>query len=468
MLRFHIVPVKNSNRQYLKRRNKLVKLIFLLTVVLLPIGSFAQSGDWSQGRVGTQRVDPTREASKELALADDAYRREEFAEAQQHSQIALKLDPSNQRARASLARHIHAQYRPGLDTEENRAKGRAAVDAYKVVLQGDPDDDEAFRGVTALLGSVKEDADHQPDPTEHPGAGQDEWFLSRAYNGSVSATKRAFIFITRANNDLVFSSKFTELSEQVVRFGDKSTTVYRRPDDANELYRGKQYALHGLEMTDAAIGVGADPEVRWSSMVWAYKASLLREMAKYAEMENQPADKADFEKRASEADKRKDELLAAKRPAPDLQGAGEEVVERTICQLQLPSPFDVRKIEDLPPRIPSANDGLPEPEPPKPPTPLPRVSETTISVGVLNDRAISLPVPPYPPVARAAHASGTATVEILVDENGNVIEAHAVSGHPLLHAAAVAAAREARFPPATLSGDPVKVLGVVTYNFGDQ
>jgi len=88
-----------------------------------------------------------------------------------------------------------------------------------------------------------------------------------------------------------------------------------------------------------------------------------------------------------------------------------------------------------------------------------------ISAGVLNGKAISLPAPPYPPIARAAKASGTVVVQVTVDENGNVISAHAVSGHPLLQAAAVAAARGAKFSPTRLSGEAVKVNGVITYNF---
>jgi len=91
-----------------------------------------------------------------------------------------------------------------------------------------------------------------------------------------------------------------------------------------------------------------------------------------------------------------------------------------------------------------------------------------ISGGVLNSKAISLPPPPYPPAARAAKAAGTVVVQVTVDENGNVISAHAVSGHPLLQAAAVAAARGARFPPVKLSGEPVKVNGTITYNFAPQ
>ncbi len=106
-----------------------------------------------------------------------------------------------------------------------------------------------------------------------------------------------------------------------------------------------------------------------------------------------------------------------------------------------------------------------EEPPPPPPKPAPRAP---ISGGVLNGKAISLPKPAYPPIARQAHASGTVVVQVVIDENGGVISAHAVSGHPLLQAVAVAAARGARFSPTKLSGQPVKVTGVITYNFVAQ
>ncbi|MCI0350767.1 MAG: energy transducer TonB, partial [Acidobacteriales bacterium] len=105
-------------------------------------------------------------------------------------------------------------------------------------------------------------------------------------------------------------------------------------------------------------------------------------------------------------------------------------------------------------------------EPPPPPAPTP--PRAPISGGVLNGRAISLPKPAYPAIARQAHASGTVVVQVTIDENGNVISARAVSGHPLLQAVAVGAARQARFSPTKLSGQPVKVTGVITYNFVAQ
>jgi hypothetical protein len=84
-----------------------------------------------------------------------------------------------------------------------------------------------------------------------------------------------------------------------------------------------------------------------------------------------------------------------------------------------------------------------------------------ISGGVLNGKAIYLPAPEMPP----GEKPGVVMVQILVDEQGSVIDAKAVSGPPNLQASAVIAARLARFLPTVLSGEPVKVSGTLAYNF---
>jgi protein TonB len=80
---------------------------------------------------------------------------------------------------------------------------------------------------------------------------------------------------------------------------------------------------------------------------------------------------------------------------------------------------------------------------------------------MLNGKAIYLPVPEVP----AGDATGVVLVAILVDEQGAVVEAKAVSGPPHLQAAAVVAARLARFSPTLLMGEPVRVSGTLSYNF---
>lgn len=87
-----------------------------------------------------------------------------------------------------------------------------------------------------------------------------------------------------------------------------------------------------------------------------------------------------------------------------------------------------------------------------------------INGGLLNNKAIYLPVPEPPP----GDAHGVVLVAVLIDEQGTVTEARAVSGPSTLHAAAVSAARFARFSPTLLMGEPVKVSGTLSYNFVKQ
>lgn len=90
--------------------------------------------------------------------------------------------------------------------------------------------------------------------------------------------------------------------------------------------------------------------------------------------------------------------------------------------------------------------------------------EGTILGGVLNDIAVSLPAPDPEAVAKA-NESGTVTVEVLVNEKGQVTASSVVSGPQPLWRAAGDAARQAKFDPPLHNGEPVKVAGVLTYEF---
>ena len=109
----------------------------------------------------------------------------------------------------------------------------------------------------------------------------------------------------------------------------------------------------------------------------------------------------------------------------------------------------------------------PEPPPRATPSPSPVKLPERIRVAssVISSKIITKPAPAYPIIAKQARAQGTVTVEILIDEQGRVVSAHATSGHLLLRAAAQQSAYQARFSPTSISGQPVKVSGVITYNF---
>jgi len=115
---------------------------------------------------------------------------------------------------------------------------------------------------------------------------------------------------------------------------------------------------------------------------------------------------------------------------------------------QIVPPRQVIPVDDQPP---------PPPEPPKPPK--------VVSKGVITGLATYLPKPVYTEIAKRARAQGSVSVQVLIDESGRVISAKAVSGSPFLTVEAQKAAMQARFAPTLLSNQPVKVSGIITYNF---
>ena len=116
----------------------------------------------------------------------------------------------------------------------------------------------------------------------------------------------------------------------------------------------------------------------------------------------------------------------------------------------------------------TVTDPQPKAEQPKTESDPPEIKPHAVrppSLGVINGKASFLPKPAYPAPAIALNVQGKVDVQVTIDESGKVISAKAVSGHPLLCAAAEKAAWGARFTPTLLSKVPVKVTGVIVYNF---
>jgi len=96
-------------------------------------------------------------AKNQLNEAARAYREGRFVEAEEHSRRAAELDPNNKTAPMFIARTIHAQYRPGVQSPENIAKAQEAIQAYQKLLERNPKDEEAYKAIAYLYGAIKED-----------------------------------------------------------------------------------------------------------------------------------------------------------------------------------------------------------------------------------------------------------------------------------------------------------------------
>ena len=105
------------------------------------------------------------------------------------------------------------------------------------------------------------------------------------------------------------------------------------------------------------------------------------------------------------------------------------------------------------------------PVPDIPPPPAPPQQPKTVSLGVITGKAISLPKPVYSEIAKRMRIEGVVRVQVLVDLDGRVVSATVVNGSPYLRAEAQKAAMQARFSPTLLNNQPVKISGVIIYNF---
>ena len=237
-------------------------------------------------------------AKNQLNEAARAYREGRFVEAEQHSREAARLDPGNKTAPMFIARTIHAQYRPGVQTPENIAKAQEAIDAYQQILATNPKDEEAYKAVAYLYGSIKEDQKLR------------DWISARAASDSTEPEKRAEAYVVLASKDWDCSFKITELPTNKITTLDqatnKATVSYKKPKDQKEFEQAQMCVKKGLVEAENAIKFDPNNESAWS-----YKTNLLLEASKLAEMDGQAEQKAQYQKEYEAALKRTTELSVA-------------------------------------------------------------------------------------------------------------------------------------------------------------
>jgi tetratricopeptide (TPR) repeat protein len=237
-------------------------------------------------------------AKNQLNEAARSYREGRFEVAEQHSRRAAELDPENKTAPMFIARTIHAQYRPGVQSPENVAKATEAIAAYQKILEQNPNDEEAYKAIAYLFGATKaEDKLRQ-------------WITARASSDSTEPEKRAEAYIVLASKDWDCSFKITELPS------NKTTTIdptnnsakvsYKKPSDQKDFDTAQMCVKQGLAEAENAIKFDPNNESAWS-----YKTNLLLEAAKLAEMDGKADQKADFQKQYEAALKRTTELSVA-------------------------------------------------------------------------------------------------------------------------------------------------------------
>lgn len=237
-------------------------------------------------------------AKNQLNEAAKAYREGHFPEAEEHSRRAAELDPNNKTAPMFIARTIHAQYRPGVQSPENIAKAQEAITAYQQLLANNPQDEESYKAIAYLY-----EATHQDDKLR-------QWIQSRAASETAPPEKRAEAYVVLASKDWDCSFKITELPTNKATTLDpsnnKATVSYKKPKDQKDFDQAQMCVKQGLVEAENAIKYDPNNESAWS-----YKTNLLLEASKLAEMDGKPDQKAQYQKDYEAALKRTTELSVA-------------------------------------------------------------------------------------------------------------------------------------------------------------
>src|SRR5215211_3452230 len=237
-------------------------------------------------------------SKNQLNEAARSYREGRFPEAEQHSREAAALDPDNKTAPMFIARTIHAQYRPGVQSPENIAKAQEAIQAYQQLLDKNPRDDEAYKAIAYLYGAIKEDDKLR------------QWIAGRAASETAEPEKRAEAYVVLASKDWDCSFKITEQqgvkTTNVDPATNRATVSYKKPKEQKEFDQAQMCVKRGLVEAENAIKFDSNNESAWS-----YKTNLLLEASKLAEMDGQTEQKAQYQKEYEAALKRTTELSVA-------------------------------------------------------------------------------------------------------------------------------------------------------------
>jgi len=214
-----------------------------------------------------------------------AYREGKFPEAEEKFRTAYELDETQKNAPLFIARAVQQQYKPGVTTPENLAVGERAVAAYQDILKINPGNEDAYKAIVFLYGQMKQDEK------------VNQMLMQRASSGP-SPKARSEALTILASKQWNCSYEITEQKENKTTENkpDKILIHYRKPANQADFDKAQQCTTEGLRLVEEATALDAE-----NPNAWSYKANLLREKSKLAEMSGDAKAKEEFDKQYASA-----------------------------------------------------------------------------------------------------------------------------------------------------------------------
>lgn len=251
-------------------------------------------------------------ARKDLVDGATAYQDRKFDLAEQLFRKAVSRDPNletaqGRTAQVYLARTLHSQF---INDRKNTAKAQEAMSEYKKALGLNIEDQSSFKAVANLYETLDQRDQWQ------------EWMNGRASNEKVPPSMRAEVFTLLAAKKYSCANEISDVEpvKKTVTEGGKSVFKFTKPAAAEEFEKLKSCTQEGMDLIDKAVQLQAQAKAETDS-TWSYKANLLIQKMRIAEMEGNTADKDRFKKESEVASARFSELSEARRKKEEEEAA---------------------------------------------------------------------------------------------------------------------------------------------------
>ena len=248
---------------------------------------------------------------KNLVDGGQAYKDRKFPDAEQLFRSAVSRDPQGQTvegkaAQLFLARTLHSQF---IGNRQITEKADAAIQEYKKVLKDDVKDQNSFNAVANLLENLNKNDEWL------------QWVTERANNESVPNEQRAEAMTKLTAKRYSCANEISDVDpvKKTVKKDGKDVFQFSKPEDSATFETFKKCVQDGLELANRAEKLNTE-----SDAVWSYKANMLIQQSRLAEMEG---NKEQIETLKLEADKAKarfKQLADARKAKEDADKAAKE------------------------------------------------------------------------------------------------------------------------------------------------
>ena len=256
-------------------------------------------------------------ARKDLVDGGKAYKDRKFQEAEDLFRAAVARDPGSKEAKTAqvfLARTLHSEY---IADRQKLEKAEEAIKEYKTVLEKDITDQSSFKSVANLLENLNRNDEWQ------------QWVTDRTNNEQVPPEQRAEALTSLASKQYSCANNITDTEpvKKEVTKGKDRVYQFTKPSDPNVYAELNKCVATGTDLIDRAVKL--DPN---SDSAWSYKANMLIQQMRIAEMEGKNDQKENYKAQAEVAKNKFTELANIKKEKQEAEEAKKKAEEEAAAQ----------------------------------------------------------------------------------------------------------------------------------------